>query len=824
MSFTKIKEELEKLKPDSYYEFDLALIKANLNEQLDDFFKIVNNQINLYKISYKEISSDVIYFSGEVHVKYSPTFFEIRITLIDNGNLDYIITVEPNGKWLDEVDVNIRRILDFLPVGFGETMFINSSLDLSKTTIDFGEGKVYELAINKGSAIISHIKSDLLKLINLSDTVFFIERSSEGVYNIFKEIKLNIDLADILNIDLDRIQLLNKDSLSVEGKLNLPFPNGETLTTDSLFSISKENYYARVKIADEVRLPIQTLLKGLNIANVELDLQGSFTNPNEFTYGIAGDFAIGKPVTHNNEHDFSYETLNTNEFNLKFTPTTSSYIPVFIQAYIEEVSLNEAITLITGKAVDLPDFLNPVKFYSTYFYYCSPTQNEILINGIEAKKGLAISSGISILGLKAYGEFNAIEGKSTSGYLQVQPINIGDVLKITGKSKGTPAGYLGPSVEPGGVEMYFNSNGPDYFGTDVHVEILNTLKFDGGAKYTKSGLSFYHNINLGAFRMNLSCTLENINNFNIESLDNKVPIIGLNADLGDLGKLKINLDVQLDFKFEIKNNIPKTLLDFTFTFNGQEFTIAKLDFDFKQIYNLGDFIADTILKYIENLIKDPLEWLKAIFEGAIEIVGNLLEEAKKIANTLVNVFGEGAENAVILMKNAQFEINKTIHILNNGFNASVEQTAMFLKNAKYTALQISQGLENEFKKGAVEICKILEPLFKPKEIGQAMTRFTNEVVDNIKELKDVFSEENLGAVLNGLGKTTSEAGDILHKALGIGRSTLGTILNGGGYIASEVKDTLDRIFGGGGSCTRRSMCIEWDLLTGRCTRTVSVCT
>src|SRR5690606_14376741 len=241
--------------------------------------------------------------------------------------------------------------------------------------------------VSKGVGIVTHIKSDLLKRLNLPDALFQIVRTSEGIYKVFKELNFESSIANTFKILLKKVQLINKQSIEVSGVLSLPFPNNK-LDIPASFVVSKDLYQAKIKVDKSIKLDLPYFLAGdgLYVGNIEIDLQGSFTQP-QYNYGLYANFAIGQAVKQQSS-SISRNTLNDGELRVIYNSTSqATLIPAFIEAYAKEITLSKIVQLFAGKIVSLPDFLNQiVKFYSTYFYYCEPSQNRILLNGVEAKK------------------------------------------------------------------------------------------------------------------------------------------------------------------------------------------------------------------------------------------------------------------------------------------------------------------------------------------------------------------------------------------------------------------------------------------------------
>lgn len=814
MTYSELQNLVSSVEEGKKLVFDLSYLNDEVSTKIDEFINL-SEKLHLFNSKIKEINERITNFSGEIRLSGSNAYFETNIFLINNQPLDYIITIEPNGKWLKKVSSTIKKTLDLLPVDFEETIFIHSSLKVPETTISFDESKIYEVAVNKGNSIATHIKSKILKILNLPDTLFFIEKTEEGLYKIFKDLEFEVDLAGLLKLDAKKININNKDSFSLDCNIELPFLNN---ALDCSVAVTAESYHTRVKIEEEVRLPIQEVLKGLNIANIELDFHGSFINPNEYVYGLSGNFAIGEPVTVNTEHDFSYSTLKPNEFNLKFNPTSSTYIPVFFQSFIDEISMSKGITLITGTNPNLPRFIDPIKLYSTYIYYCAPNQQNLLLNGVKAKKGIAISSGINILGLDAYCEYSAIENRTT-GNIILEPINIANLVKIEGNAQGTPATYTGPKIEKGGVQLFFDSQGPIYFSTDLRVNLFDLFDINAGARVQEKGLQFYTDIDLGIAIVQCNCLLKSINDFRFKS-EFEATIVGVNADLGSLGKLSINLDifVKVDFSIKIKSSDGFATVELGFAFNGSSQKI-NLSINVKDLKNIERYLKEEVIEFVEDLLLSPLEWLKSILDEAIKVAENIVEEAKVIAERLEKEFEKTIEKSAKLLKKAGYETEKAARVLLSGFSSTTKDVAKVLVDAKYPVKEISKALNNLTENTVREIFEVMKNIGAPiEEIAKGLKSVGRELENVLKELN--LSEKEAAALLKGLGKTVQEQGRILKDVLGFGKQATTDALNAVGNAAGAVARAVGGLFGGGGGggprCVLSSASVNYKKLPDDC--------
>ena len=800
MKFQELKAKLESIENGKAFKFDLSWINSNLTEQLNDFIKIVDNILNLQKAKYELIDNDTISVYGEIHIKLSNAYFEIRMALFNTTDLDYIITVEPNGNWENKVDNSIKKILKALPVDFKETMFIHSSMDLEKATIVFDENKIYELGVSKGVGIVTHLKSDLLKRLNLPDALFQIVRTSEGIYKVFKEVNFESSIANTFKILLKKVQFIDKQSIDVSGILTLPFPNNK-LDVPASFVVNKDLYQAKIKVDKSIKLNLPYFLAGdgLYLGNIEIDLQGSFTQP-QYNYGLYANFAIGKEVKPQSV-SISRNTLNDGELRVIYNSTSqATLIPAFIEAYAKEITLSKIVQLFAGKIISLPDFLNEIiKFYSTYFYYCEPSQNRILLNGVEAKKGIALSSGVKILGLDAYCDFSSIENQ-TKGNIILEPINIANLVKIEGNGQGSPSNYQGPKIRKGGVQVYFDSEGPRYLRTQVIVSLFDTFKFETGADIKENGLQFYFDIDIRIANAKIDCLFYSIDNFKMVS-EFDAKLIGLKADLGILGKLSLNLSINCEILFAIKSQTSdgKANLIVGFSINGSTQTIS-ISFNVKDIRSLEEVIRKATLDLIISLLKSAEEWLKAILNGAIKIADDVLQESKRIAENLANTFKQSVEDSTKLLKSAGYTLERTTEILKDGFGKTEKEIANFLKTAGYSTEQIANALISVLKVAPIEVFKILKNLNEPiEEIGKALKGFSEEIVKVLSTLE--IDSKDAAKLLKGLGKTVDEQAQILKKVFDIGKDTAESVLRGAGNAVNDVADAVGRVFGigGGGS-------------------------
>ncbi|MBV6460176.1 MAG: hypothetical protein HJHJAOHD_00278 [Flavobacteriales bacterium] len=786
MKFQELKAKLESIENGKAFKFDLSWINSNLTEQLNDFVKIVDNILNLQKAKYELIDNDTISVYGEIHLKLSNAYFEVRMALFNTPDLDYLITLEPNGNWENKVDNSIKAILKALPVDFNETMFIHSSMDLEKATLVFDENKIYELGISKGVGIVTHIKSDLLKRLNLPDTLFQIVRTSEGIYKVFKELNFESSIANTFKILLNKIQLIDKQSIDVSGILTLPFPNSK-LDVPASFVVNKDLYQAKIKVDKSLKLDLPYFLAGdgLFVGNIEIDLQGSFAQP-QYNYGLYANFAIGQAVKPQSS-SISRNTLNDGELRVIYNSTTqATLIPVFIEAYAKEITLSKIVQLFAGKIVSLPDFLNQiVKFYSAYFYYCEPSQNRILLNGVEAKKGIALSSGVRILGLDAYCDFSSIENL-TNGNIILEPINIVNLVKIEGNGQGSPSNYQGPKIKKGGVQVYFDSEGPRYLRTQVIVSLFDTFKFETGADIQENGLQFYYDIDIKIANAKIDCLLYSIDNFKMESkFDSK--LIGLKADLGILGKLSLDLSIKCEILFAIKAQTSdgKASLLVGFSLNGKIQTI-NISFNIKDILSLDEVIRKAIIDLIISLLKSAEEWLKAILNGAIKIADDVLQESKRIAENLVNTFKQSVEDSTKLLISAGYTLERTTGILKDGFGKTEKEIAKVLKTAGYTTEQIANALLSVLKVAPVEVFKILKNLDEPiEEIGKALKSVSGVVESALRELG--LNDRDAAKLLKGLGKTTKETGQILKDVFQLSEDVIGDLLGSVKFPKVEIE-------------------------------------
>jgi hypothetical protein len=795
MTFDEIKQTVSLTKNGDKLQFDLAWIDSKLSGQLDDFVKIEANTLHLHHTKIELDEQESINISGKIYLKglkqildkiaNSNTFFEFKLILFNTEKPDYLISIEPNGDWEKKTTGAVKSILKAMPVSFKDIMFLHSSLDLKKATIAFDESRVFELGISKGMGIVAYVNNPLLDLIKLPNTLFQITRSEDGVYKVFKELNFETAIAGLFKLAIKKMQFLSKESIELETNITVPLPGGN-IEVPAFLRISKGEYAATIKIEKNIKLPLPYFLAGdgINVGNIEMDLQGSFSRP-VYTYGLYGNFAIGGAVLLQDASP-NRDLLNDGNLRIYYNSTTqATLIPVFVEAFAKEITLSKIVRLYAGKIIELPKFLDEIaRFYSAYFYYCEPGQARVLVNGVKAKQGIALSSGVNILGLEAYAEFTAIEQRTT-GNITLEPIKLAGLVEISGDGTGSPPKYTGPAIQKGGVQLYFDSDGPIFFRTDVKVKLFNAFEFKTGANIQEKGLQFYYNVNLGFARARIDCLLNSIDDFSFSSsFDAK--LLGVKADLGPLGQLSANLSVTAFIQFAIKFKTSDGMgsLNLGFNFNGNLYAID-VSFDIQNIKAIEEIAKSAIVDLITKLISDPLIWLEGILEGMINIAEDAIEKAKEIATKLQATFNRTVEGAIKLINQAGFKVDEAVVILKEGFNRSVEDAARLLKEAGYSVEQIGESLINFYKQPVALICSILNPLFSPQEIGNALKKYSAELLKELPALQQTFGD-GIGLLLNGMGKTTAEAGQILKDVLNIGDNVVGDILRTAMFPVGEI--------------------------------------
>ncbi|MBL0330070.1 MAG: hypothetical protein IPP64_11790 [Bacteroidetes bacterium] len=317
--------------------------------------------------------------------------------------------------------------------------------------------------------------------------------------------------------------------------------------------------------------------------------------------------------------------------------------------YLDKLTLEEYLKAITNKNIELPAFLNKIAMEQVMFHWCETPQGEAKPDGTIALPIFGFSSILNIFGHKTFGEILVDSSSESKGKIIAAPINISNgLLKISGKGKGTPEKYKGSTkVDPGGMELLFNSKGPDYFSFSAKIDILG-LSTESSGKLSDNGITVNVKSNIvNIFKDELEVTLNDTNFEAKAGLDvgfkNKSITLPMN-----LGKLDFSTSVKGSFVAIYNKGVLKTKINAKFEIIGLDFNLGTIQLDTRDIKDIPNllfkYIEENVEKIFADLLKDAELWLKAIKAKIIQIVDQLIGKA------LHDVYGIARDKIAPLVK------------------------------------------------------------------------------------------------------------------------------------------------------------------------------
>lgn len=842
MKYSELEDELKKIN-NSYYFVKLLEIDKNLVDIFGRFIKYGDypNQLFIEKPKFIKLSNDRMILEGIIDLPtiFSKTHFYVQFVFINTDKIDFIVGIQPRPKdnWLNEVGNEIRRLYDNIPVKItaDEVVYIYSSLAKRQIPIKVfsnREFKTNSLDIQKDISLLIQVEIDILSIIKLKDNWFHISNIDLQNINISKKVNYTINLTEHLETTINKVQIISSQILEIDTNVNLNFPNGN-VSLEPKFTLTKDNYKAQVSIPHN-NLPIDKILPNLNIGKLEASIEGNFQGTNSPIYGFFGSFSIGNEKLTTKSilnYDYSFSSLDDYVFYVKFRPDTNGYYPIFLQAYLKEISLSKIINVVSDVNLDIPSFLEPITFFNTYIYYCDPSYNSILIDGTTARKGSAVSSGISFLGIKGYAFYEAFEN-GLKGEFLLQPLEIPGIIEIGGNGTQSPDNWNGQGFESGGASFSFEM-GEDTLSLsgNLNIKFLNIVEANGIAKYNSSkGLYLEFGWNIFNLEFNLKTYINAIDNFYVEG-DVNIPILKIDINLNPVGRIKIDLSVATLFNLTVKNKNISTDFDCTIKISGKKYPLATFAFDLNDLENLEDVILEKVENLLEDIFKSALDWLLGIANGIIEIAEDIAERLKIIGEALKDYFEAGFEEAARLLTDAKYILNDTINILENTYKESVEKLIDELNNLGHSLSAIGQSLLSELNVKAEEFANAINKLgISPEKLmealkngygllkdkaSQLMKNLQYGINDIAKSLESVFKlkPKDIAKVLDTIGYGASDIGNVLNEVWNIGESRLRDILGSIGHAGDVIGDVVGDIFGGGGSCLMESFDLAYSSIT-----------
>ncbi|MEM7010316.1 MAG: hypothetical protein AAF585_02430 [Verrucomicrobiota bacterium] len=523
--------------------------------------------------------------------------------------------------------------------------------------------------------------------------------------------------------------------------------------------------------------------------------------------------------------------------------------PILLAFSVDEISIEEAIIAVTGKTSDaLPDKvrnavreINKVVKASDVSAYWAQ-QAVMLPDGSTVDPGFGFSAAINVMDAwEAFGQLNVNEANGVKGKAMMSPIEIGDVLRITGTSEGfrkpSPANLQLQSysryvkgkppevpkpieddylVTPGGPFFQIDTTKTDskFLVLSCDVELFESvssgLELEVGSDEIKFDFSldidgaarFDVNADLkrgdGGFAFDADCVFDLALQGEIgpvkASVD--VPVFG-EVDV-DLGKLELDTRIDAKMRIELSKSDFLVKIEGDFDFEGATLSIPPLKFSkdntLKSLKHLGSELLDHIENEAETIFKDLIMAAARQFADAARKVA---EVAKEVGQDIVEAEEWAADEATKAIETAD-EAEKTVE--KGAREVGKQATALAKETTKITKDSIAGAtlLANEAKTTATRLAneaatKVADLEHKTEEAAAEATAFVSDTAEQTREVLAETAKEVsriAGEAEHDANKLVNDAKHDADKIVSKAEKTAKGLYKDAKHLANKAKDLL----------------------------------
>lgn len=461
-------------------------------------------------------------------------------------------------------------------------------------------------------------------------------------------------------------------------------------------------------------LPGPPGLKGFHFIQAGL-LLGMTYQPPAVEMVLQGKFKIG--TLQNNADQFG--------IGMKFvqTPAWPTPVPVlsYLSFYIEQAGFDQLVTLVTDKPADgATGVLSNVRGYDLSFYYCD--EQTLLPDGTIALPGIGFSGQIKFFGFGAYGAFNMKVDKGIDGHAEIAPINLGNVLKVTGGGKGLKRTYEKlPSgdwklvknnakpkpgtrtisrtiVQPGGAILQFNALKSPFLYMNWKISLFDLINQEVEAEITTKGITFHLMYAISnTLQFQITCTLSNWSSLAASAslsinLDMTIPGFKVNGVV--IGDIKLKSKVSITLSLSLSTSQFHLGLAGTFTFQKKGFSInVNLNVAPSDLKNIPKWIKDEIIEQAEELFADLFdevdEFVNMVKDGILDTGGKTLDGLSKAYNLTADQFADTAKK----LGHTTEEVGR---YMKDGLGYTAEAVSSSLQKAGYETKEVWEFMQRHF--------------------------------------------------------------------------------------------------------------------------------
>lgn len=554
--------------------------------------------------------------------------------------------------------------------------------------------------------------------------------------------------------------------------------------------------------------------------------------PPGFDLGFQGNFHIGKSKTkYAGDVTVVLEMAEgvINPRYMRFNITTLSFWAIFeavtgmerrieeVQSGLSELDPDSKPSPLLTKFQEIYENLQPIfdkiKMQGVAFHWADAPVT--LPDGTMAMPGVGFKGEMDLFGFDLYGAFEFSAGTSTkfAAHLEMEPINLQHVFKVTGDGKGLRHSEIAPLasgkhklakdlapaddgyvLNPGGPVFIVNSQHAPFLHASLHVALFDALHADVTADVDMHGFRFrLHADLLHAVNLDISCKLAHEDG--AFTLDAEGDLsVHLNADFSipmpdPLPDIPINIDggFEADVSLHITDGKFAMTIEGHLDFDGADVPIPKLTLT-ETFPRLGDLPG----KLVDHIIDLGPEIFTDLVEDILN-VGDLAVEAADLAIKLT-------EARIILAVDVS---TKAVALVTAGASAALHVASDEI-DAEATAL------EKEADDVVAEVNAKIHDLQQDTEIAaDAITKVADDALDDADSLFNTLTlgafdkipglhaltEQVIGEGIHMVAELASEAIAMVGKLADAAEAAFKTIVKGIDDAVKALTQAADFIFG-----------------------------
>lgn len=597
-------------------------------------------------------------------------------------------------------------------------------------------------------------------------------------------------------------------------KATFPFNiNGKSFDALASFAIDNEEAAIGVDIqGDNSSLPAPPGIKGLHFDEFGVGM-GLFFKPPGFALGLLGKFHIGEPTGGN------IVSLNDDTFALVCEYVGEVIKPKYAAFYVPKLSLNEVVELFTNAN---PHIDVPVTFSDLSFHWSDSIMDAVVLpDGTLSNGGYGFSAAVDIFSFGFYGEANLDINTGLTANVQVSPLSLGNVFKLSGDGKGysmkvdqngnpIPNNFVPKTqvekdavanatnkqiVTAGGPSLIINTLSMPILHLNAKASLFEIIERSIEADINKDVIKFILDFG-GVLTEQMTCQLSDFHNFyggfkfGIDRSFSLPTIAGVS-----LGA--IHIDAIADAHITINTSLTDVLLKIggSFEFEGRtrQFGDFSADIHIKKITDVIEAIFKNIEEFavqiFDDFVHDVEKWVGAAKRG-------LLSAYHQISDVLKNAFNKSANEVTSIMKNAGYEAHQIASEVKDAYNATVQEIAASMKYAGYVASDIASEARSLYNLADSDVASVLKTAgYAATEVADAVRNVFNlsvQVVKSVMQKAGYLAQEISSAMIHTVPPLPEIVLDLKIED-GMSVSDINNLLQSQGLAADQVKACFESL-------------------------------